>query len=96
MNGLEFEWDEVKAAANMQKHGVAFETATEAFGDAFGIESIDTSMDHGEPRLRLIARAGQTLLVVVYTERGDRIRIISARQATRRDHDRYYRENAQG
>ena len=95
MSGLEFEWDEVKAAANVQKHGVAFETAIGAFSDAFGIESIDSSMDYGEQRLQLVARAGQKLVVVVYTERDDRIRIISARQATRREHDRYFRENAQ-
>jgi uncharacterized protein len=91
----EFEWDGDKAEANFRKHGVDFETATGAFADVFGLDEIDARMDYGEPRFQLIGRAAGTLITVIYAERGDRIRIISARQATRREHDRYYRENSQ-
>lgn len=91
----EFEWDGHKADANFRKHGVDFATATEVFGDAWGVEEPDAGMGYGEPRFKLIGRAAGSLIVVIYTERGDAIRIISARQATRRDHDRYYRENSQ-
>lgn len=90
-----FEWDDAKAEGNFRKHGVDFETATEAFEDAYGLDEVDASMDYGEPRFTLIGRAGGSLIVVVYTERGDVIRIISARQATRGERDRYYRENSQ-
>jgi uncharacterized DUF497 family protein len=52
-------------------------------------------MDYGEQRFQIIGRAGGKLVTVVYTERGERIRIISARQATRREYDRYYQQNSQ-
>ena len=91
----EFEWDDAKAEANFQKHGVEFQTAAKAFNDAYGIDEVDDSMSYGEPRFRLLARAGGHLLLVVYSERGETLRIISARQATRREHDRYFRENTQ-
>jgi uncharacterized DUF497 family protein len=91
----EFEWDDDKAEENFRKHGVDFETAAEAFRDVYGVEELDASMDYGESRFKLIGHAAGSLILVIYTERGDAIRIISARQATRRDHDRYYRENSQ-
>jgi uncharacterized DUF497 family protein len=89
-----FEWDDAKAAANFRKHGVHFDAATAAFRDDFGIDEVDTSMHYGELRIRRIARAAGTLITVIYTEREDCVRIISARQATRREHDRYYRQNS--
>ena len=91
----DFEWDDAKAEANFQKHGVEFQTATKAFNDAYCIDEVDDSMSYGEQRFRLLARVGGHLLLVVYSERGETIRIISARQATRREHDRYFRENTQ-
>ena len=90
-----FEWDDVKDVSNFRKHGVDFATATEIFEDTFRLEDIEDSMDYGELRFRTIGRAGGGVLLVIYAERGDAIRIISARSATRREHDRYYRENAQ-
>jgi len=90
-----FEWDEAKAEANFRKHGVDFVTATEVFSDAFAIEDFDASMDYGEQRFQIIGSAGGRLVTAVYTERGERIRIISARQSTRRERDRYYRQNSQ-
>jgi uncharacterized DUF497 family protein len=93
---VDFEWDTDKAQANYHKHGVSFETATKAFGDPFAVETIDPlSPDYGEERIRMVGRADQWLLVVVYTERGDRIRLISARRAIKTEHDDYYRQNTQ-
>jgi uncharacterized DUF497 family protein len=67
----------------------------EVFRKAFAIEDLDVSMDYGEQRFQIIGRAGGKLVTVVSTERGERIRIISARQATRHEHDRYCHQNSQ-
>ncbi len=91
----EFEWDAAKAEANLRKHGVSFETATEVFLDPFALESIDTSMDYGEQRIRITGFFIVKVMSVIYTPRGERLRIISARQATRHEHDVYYRESSQ-
>jgi hypothetical protein len=91
-----FEWDGAKARSNYRKHGVDFETATEAFADPFAIERADLSDgDNGEERFLITGMAVTRLLTVVYTSRGERIRLISARRATRREHDDYYRQNSQ-
>ena len=89
----DFEWDEVKAAENYAKHGVSFETATEVFKDPFAVERLDDREDYGEDRYILIGMAEGALLTVVHTERNGRIRIISARQATRNEQDDYFVEN---
>jgi uncharacterized protein len=88
-----FEWDEAKAAENYAKHGVSFETATKVFRDPFGVERLDDREDYGEERFVLIGVAEEIVLTIVYTERNDRIRIISARRATRREQDDYFSEN---
>jgi hypothetical protein len=95
---VEFEWDDDKARQNLRKHGVSFEQATQAFRDPMGVEWIDDSEAHGEERTILLGMAGSGLLMVVHTDRsygGDpqRIRLISARRATRDEQDFYYREN---
>jgi uncharacterized DUF497 family protein len=91
-----FEWDEEKAKANYRKHGIGFETATEVFDDPFAVEIVDElSGDHGEERLLITGLSeGNLILRVVYTERGDRIRIISARRATKVERDDYHNQNA--
>ena len=88
---MEFEWDADKAAANLKKHGLSFAEAMTVFGDPLEITIVDP--DHSESEFRLLSvglsKSGR-LLVVAYTERGRRIRIISAREATpkeRRDHE---------
>jgi hypothetical protein len=91
---LSFEWDPDKAAANWQAHGVAFEEAIEVFEDPFAIERIDDREAYGEERINILGRCGSILLHVTYTERGEAIRIISARRAERYEQDRYFRENA--
>jgi hypothetical protein len=90
---VSFEWDEAKAAENYAKHGVSFETAAKVFGDPFGVERLDDRENYGEERFILIGVVEETVLTVVYTERNDRVRIISARRATRREQDDYFTEN---
>jgi uncharacterized protein len=91
-----FEWDDAKAAGNYRKHGVDFETATEAFADPFAIERADLShAGNGEERFLITGMAAGRLLTVVYAARRERIRLISARRATRREHDNYYRQNTE-
>lgn len=89
--GLAFEWDEEKASANWRKHGVSFEEAASAFGDPFSLTIPDP--DHSsaeEPRFVLLGRSrGQRTLVVVHCERGEVVRLISARLATNRERTEY-------
>ena len=81
-----FEWDDVKAAANQRKHGVAFEDAASVFSDALAYTFDDPDHSVGEQRLLTfgLAQSGR-LLAVVHAERGRAIRIISARRATRHE-----------
>ncbi len=90
----EFEWDEDKAATNWRDHGVAFHEAIQAFRDTFAVERIDDREDYGEERINLIGMCEGVILHVTYTERSERIRIISARRAERDEQDDYYRENS--
>ena len=89
-----FEWDEVKAAGNLVEHKVSFEQAAIACCDPFAVEWIDEREDYGEVRFSLLGLYEQVVLYVAYTERGDNVRIISARRAERYEQDRYYRQNA--
>jgi hypothetical protein len=90
----EFEWDDTKAAENVRRHRVSFAQAALAFSDVFAVEWIDMREDYGEERIILLGMTGNQVLTVVYTERAERIRIISARRATKHEQDLYYRENA--
>jgi uncharacterized DUF497 family protein len=76
----DFEWDSVKAASNLLKHGVSFAEAATVFADPFAIYLDDGS---GEGRMVVIgASLRQRVLYVVHVERAERDRIISARTAT--------------
>jgi len=86
---LDFEWNEAKATANLAKHGVAFATACLVFDDAFALDFEDRSMKYDEVRRIAIGMAGGELLTVVYADRSDVIRIISARKATRQERRHY-------
>ena len=86
-----FEWDDAKAAANQHKHGVSFEMARDLFNDAFAIEWADNT--NGEARFLTVGMVENTLILAVYTMRGDRIRIISARMAEPFERRRYHHEN---
>jgi uncharacterized DUF497 family protein len=90
----EFEWDADKEAANLQKHGVSFAQAAVAFSDPFAVDWIDDRQDYGEERVILLGMTDGQVLTVVYTERETRIRIISARRATRYEQEIYIRENS--
>jgi uncharacterized DUF497 family protein len=85
-----FEWDPQKAIENERKHGVTFDEAATAFGDPFGVVVDDPRHSVGEARLALLGYSqANRLLAVMFTERGDRIRLISARAATRRERRNY-------
>jgi uncharacterized DUF497 family protein len=87
----DFEWDQAEAAANYKKHGVRFEHAVGAFEDPFALIELDESEEYRQDRFLLTGRAAGGILVVVYTERGERVRIISAREATEYERRNYYR-----
>jgi uncharacterized DUF497 family protein len=90
---IEFQGDDPKAAENLRKHRVGFAFAAKAFRDPIGIEWIDDREDNGEVRTILPGMADGSVLVVAYTERESRIRLTSARRATKNEQDRYDREN---
>ena len=90
---LTFEWDSRKARSNLAKHGVAFERATTIFGDPRSLTIPDPEHSLIEPRFIAMGKAfDNKLLVVVHTERGDNIRIISARRANSRERKFYEEE----
>lgn len=87
---LSFEWDAEKASANERKHAVSFDEAATAFGDPLSVTIPDP--DHSEDEDRFILMGSTYLgrvLVVVHTDRGDIIRIIRARRATRSERRTY-------
>jgi len=89
----DFEWNKAKAAANHAKHGVTFEQAREAFNDPFAIDFVDDREDYGEDRLILFGMVENRLLVVAHILRGDKVRIISAREAEPHERRKYHEEN---
>ena len=87
---LTFEWDANKARANLVKHQVSFQEATTVFGDAVSLTIPDPAHSQAESRFIILGRSYlDRILVVVHTERGDNIRIISARPASRRERKNY-------
>ena len=87
---MEFEWDVAKAETNEQRHGVSFDEAATAFGDPLSITIPDPDHSDDEDRFVLLGETYQgRLVVVVHTERSERIRLISARLATRRERRSY-------
>lgn len=89
MADLKFEWDEEKNKINKEKHGISFETAAYVFDDVHYIEMYDFEHSIDEDRFIAIGRVGD-LLFVVFTERGENIRLISARLATETERRLYY------
>ncbi|MFA6155863.1 BrnT family toxin [Mesorhizobium sp.] len=86
---LEFEWDDAKAKSNLTKHGLAFSDAERLFDDAYALHYADRSMTYEEERFIGIGLVNGVVITVVYTEREDRIRLISARRATRHEQKTY-------
>jgi uncharacterized DUF497 family protein len=91
---LGFEWDEKKARQNRNKHGVDFEEASTVSGDPLSSTIPDPEHSEEEDRFPILGESIRLrLLVVSFTERGDDIRIISARVATRRERKDYEEGN---
>ena len=86
---MEFEWDEAKNQANIRKHGIEFETAKRIFEGPVAT-SLDRRRDYGEDRSISVGRVVPgALIVVAHTERHGRIRLISARPASRKERKAY-------
>jgi len=83
----DFEWDEDKAASNFAKHGVTFDEAALAMRDSFSLDFDD--LVQPDRLVTLAASPAGRILYIVSTESGDRIRIISAREATRHERRLY-------
>jgi uncharacterized protein len=91
---LLFEWDTNKAKKNLRIHDVTFDEASTAFGDTLSLTIYDPLHSGEEDRMVLIGSSHKNrLLVIVHTERKDKIRIISARKATKNER-KQYEENA--
>lgn len=87
---LIFEWNEKKAEHNIRKHGVSFEEAVTVFGDRYSITIYDPLHSKDEDRFVILGMSNKNrILVVVHTDRSDRIRIISARKATKKERKQY-------
>jgi uncharacterized DUF497 family protein len=85
-----FEWDAEKAVRNQRKHGISFDEAVTVFGDPRAVTFSDTDHSENEDRSRTYGLSSKgRLLVVVHTERPSRVRIISARKATRYEQSIY-------
>ena len=89
----EFEWDESKAAENYLKHGITFADSTPVFADPFAIDREDHRLDYGEERFNITGMAGNRLLVITYTIRAGRVRIIAARGAEPNERRSYHESN---
>jgi uncharacterized DUF497 family protein len=91
MQDDQFEWSDAKARANLKKHEVSFQEARRVFDDPAARDEVDDRDEYGEDRFTITGIVNGRLLTVAYAERQGRIRIISARKATRHEQDRYFR-----
>lgn len=91
MNNLKFEWDDEKEQKNISKHKIDFSTAALVFNDDYRIEMYDERHSIEEDRYITIGQLNNFtfILMVVYTERKDAVRIISARLATKKEKEMY-------
>ena len=85
-----FEWEPDKAARNLRRHKVTFETARGVFDDPFALDEIDDREDYGEERSNILGSVEGRFLVVTYTLRGRTTRIISARPAEPHERGKYH------
>ena len=89
MESDEFEWDDAKADGNLKKHKISFREASRVFQDPLTLVELDLSEDYGEERFLATGLVNELLITVSYTERDERIRIISARKANSRERRAY-------
>jgi hypothetical protein len=87
---VDFAWDAAKAEINEQKHGISFEVAVEVFEDSERIERLDSESSEDEDRWATIGIIDGTEIYVVYVMRGEVIRLISARKASRYEREDYW------
>jgi hypothetical protein len=87
---LDFEWDEDKAKANLEKHGIAFEDARLVFLDSKRLVREDKRRAYGETRFQTIGKVSGRVLFVAYTTRGTSFRLISARRASSEETEEFY------
>jgi uncharacterized protein len=93
---MQFEWDPIKAAANLSTHEVSFDEAKTVFDDPLYVDFYDPDHSKEEHRYIIIGESQRArLLMVLYTERDDTIRIISSREVTPRER-RDYEEDTNG
>ncbi len=90
---MQFDYDPAKRQINLEKHGVDFLALASVFEDLNRLEGLDERRMSGEERWICLGRKGLRLYVVVYTMRGNRIRIISARKANDREQQKYNLSN---
>jgi uncharacterized DUF497 family protein len=83
-----FEWDEKKRSINLRDHGVDFLYAAVIF-EALTLRDVDDRQDYGETRYLALGIVGEDIFAVVYTLRGENIRLISARKARKKEYERY-------
>ena len=83
------EWDDKKAAINVRKHKIYFEDAARVFLDDHRIDYLDDEHSDDEERWKVIGKV-RNILVVIYIERGEKLRLISARKATQKEQEEYY------
>ena len=87
---MRFEWDRGKAKSNLSKHGVSFEEAATVFGDPLSLTISDPGHSDEEDRFVTIGVSSKLrTIVLAHTDRGDHVRIVSARQATTRERKDY-------
>jgi len=87
---MRFEWDKNKAESNFLKHGITFEEAVTIFADPYLLFTKDSRHSEQEEREWAIGESESvSMLVIVFTMRGENIRIISARKATKRERKSY-------
>lgn len=90
-----FEWDSEKARLNLEKHGVTFDEAATTFSDRLSSTIGDPDHSEDESRFLLVGMSSRgRLLVVAHADRGDRIRLINARLASKREKRQYEEEHA--
>lgn len=89
IEGYNFEWDDEKAKINKKKHGISFKTAARVFLDKNAVYYYDELHSDDEDRIKIIGMV-EKILTVIYTERGEKNRIISARPADKYERDDYY------
>lgn len=95
--GILFVWDGRKAESNRRKHGLSFDEACGVFGDALSLTIGDPAHSLGEERFVTIGQTPQgALLVVVHADKGETVRIISARPATVKERKAYEQDPTQG